>query len=101
MFGSIDQAPSETEAGKRMDIRSFIFPGNPHMDIRSFIFPGNPHMDERKAFGARLLTELPHDQATYATFLGHGPKMFLLCFDDSSMRFATRGKDEIQVGSSR
>ncbi|MXY35140.1 MAG: hypothetical protein F4186_03675 [Boseongicola sp. SB0676_bin_33] len=45
MFGSFDQTPSEFEAGKRMDIWSFIF-------------SGNPHMDGRKAFGVRLLPEL-------------------------------------------
>ena len=71
MFGSIDHAPSETEAGNRMDIRSFIF-------------TGNPHMDERKAFGARLLPELKscslaHDNgrasdAVVATPLGEGER---------------------------
>ena len=44
---------------------------------------------------------LPHEQATNATFLGQRSKLFLLCFHESDMDFATRGKDEIQVGSSR
>lgn len=44
---------------------------------------------------------LPQDQATSATFLGKGPRVFPLCLDDSGMDLATRGNDEIQVGSSR
>ena len=40
----------------------------------------------------RACVILPHDQATYATFLGHGPKLFLLCFYDSGCELRDAGE---------
>ena len=58
-------------------------------------------MERDLSFVTKNFSGLLHDQATNATFLGRVSIMFSLCFDDSGMSFATRGKDEIQVGTSR